>query len=278
MQVKHTICVKGQLMDLDTPRVMGILNLTPDSFSDGGLFLEPGKALERAAQMLDEGAAILDLGAASSRPGAAEVSEQEELRRLMPVLESVLNRFPTAVISVDTWRASVAERALEAGAAIINDITGGLGDERMAQVVALGGAPLIVMHMQGTPQTMQQRPDYGDVVNDIAKFFSGRINALHLAGVKDIILDPGFGFGKTVEHNYIIAARFAEFGLFGLPLLAGVSRKRMLYELLNTTPADTVAGASALHMHLLRAGAQILRVHDVKEAVHCVGIYRAICG
>jgi len=278
MAPTQTIRIGHKLMDFSKPRIMGILNLTPDSFSDGGLHNHPDRALDHAMSMLADGADLLDFGAASSRPGAADVSEQEELDRLMPALEKIMARAPHAVISVDTWRANVAEEALRAGATIINDITAAKGDERMAEVAVRWGAPLVLMHMQGTPQTMQQNPSYSDVVNEVAYFFSERINTLRLAGVRDIILDPGFGFGKTMSHNYTMAARFAEFGMFGLPMLAGVSRKRMLYELTRTEPVDTVASGAALHGHLLRSGAAILRVHDVREAAQSIAVHIALLG
>jgi len=253
---------------------MGILNVTPDSFFDGGRHSGKDAALKQAEKMLSEGAVILDIGGASSRPGAAEVSEQEELERVIPVIEVIKSHFSEAVISVDTWRASVAKAAVETGASVVNDISGGQFDERMFETVAALGTPYIVMHMQGTPATMQQNPHYDDVVTEVLDFFIRKIEKLRALGVKDIVLDPGFGFGKTVEHNYQLLKNFHVFGnVTGKPVLAGISRKSMICKVLKVNPEHALNGTTALHMVALQQGAKILRVHDVREAVEVIKLW-----
>ena len=262
-------CGKNVLI-LDKPLVMGILNLTPDSFYDGGRYLEKGAWLSQASGMIEEGASIIDLGAVSTRPGAAEVSEDEELTRLITVLETLTNRFPETVFSVDTYRSKVAKLAAEAGAGIINDISGGRLDPELICTVASTGLPYILMHMQGTPKDMQTNPFYSNVSDEINYFFNQKLAKLKEAGIQKIILDPGFGFGKSVHHNYHLISRLMDFKQHGLPLLVGISRKSMIYKLLDISPAEALPGTSALHMLALINGADILRVHDVKEAMQVI--------
>ena len=254
------INVKGRLLDLATPQVMGILNVTPDSFYSGSRMQTEEDIAARARQILDEGASIIDIGAYSSRPNAEHISAEEEMRRLRTGLEILNRNHPEAIISVDTFRADVAEECVkEYGVAIINDIAAGEMDHRMFQTVADLGVPYIMMHMQGTPQNMQKEPHYDNLWTP------------HF-GVKDIILDPGFGFGKTLEHNYELLAHLEEFHIFELPVLVGVSRKSMIYKLLGGTPQDSLNGTTVLDTVALMKGAHILRVHDVREAVEAVRI------
>lgn len=274
MQIKTTLNCRGTLVDLSTPRVMGILNLTPDSFFDGGKFTEQDSILRKVELMLNEGATFIDVGAASSRPGAQTISEQEEMDRLLTPLKTVLKAFPSIIISVDTWRASVAEEALKIGASIINDITAGSGDEKMLLIVSKHKAPFIAMHMQGTPQTMQQNPVYTNVTKDVLRFFIERISDIKKHSINDIIIDPGFGFGKTLQHNYDLLKNLSALNIMGLPVLAGLSRKGMIYKALNKTANEALNGTTALNMVALQNGAKILRVHDVREAVECVTLYK----
>ena len=269
-----TLNCRGQLLDLSRPVVMGILNLTPDSFFDGGKHLGEQAVLHQAEKMLLEGAAILDLGGASSRPGAAEVQEQEELQRVIPAIETILKNFPNTILSVDTWRAGVAREALNAGASIVNDISAGKLDEHLLQTVADFGVPYVLMHMQGTPGTMQQQPHYDDVVTEVLDFFIQKIAQLRGLGLKDIVLDPGFGFGKTVEHNFSLLKNLHVFqNVLDLPVLAGVSRKSMICKPLGIKPAEALNGTTALHVVALQQGARILRVHDVREAVEVIQLW-----
>jgi dihydropteroate synthase len=263
---------------------MGILNLTPDSFFDGGRYASAGAALKQVEKMISEGAAILDVGGASSRPGAAEVSEKEELERVIPVIEVIKSHFSEAVISVDTWRASVAKAAVEAGASLVNDISGGQFDEKMFETIAspppggLGGAaPYVLVHIQGSPATMQQNPRYDDVVTEVLDFFIQKIEKLRALGVKDIVLDPGFGFGKTVEHNYQLLKNLHVFrAVTGLPVLAGISRKSMICKVLKVNPEHALNGTTALHMVALQQGASVLRAHDVREAVEVIRLWEQL--
>lgn len=271
--VQSTLNCRGTLLDLSRPVVMGILNVTPDSFSDGGMYNSPEAALHHAGQMLEEGAAILDIGAYSSRPGATDISPAEELERLNSVVPQIREAFPDAILSIDTFRAEVAKAMLEAGAHIINDISGGQADAKMYETVAEFDAPYILMHMQGTPQTMQKNPEYEDVVNDVMEYFNRGIRAARAAGITDIVLDPGFGFGKTLEHNYDLFRNLEQFSLFGLPLLVGISRKSMIYRLFDTVPTDVLELSTALHFRALDAGAKILRVHDVRPAVRAIKLH-----
>lgn len=263
--------VKGRLLDLSTPQVMGILNVTPDSFySDSRMQTEKDIA-DRAQQIIDEGASIIDIGAYSSRPNAEHISAEEEMNRLRTGLEILNRNHPDAVISVDTFRAEVAEQCVkEYGVAMINDISAGEMDNRMFATVAELGVPYIMMHMQGTPQNMQNEPHYDNLMKEVFLYFATKVQQLRDLGVKDIILDPGFGFGKTLEHNYELMAHLDEFSVFELPLLVGVSRKSMIYKLLGGTPQDSLNGTTVLDTVALMKGAHILRVHDVREAVEAV--------
>lgn len=272
-----TLNCRGQLLDLSRPVVMGILNVTPDSFFDGGRYTGVEAALKQAEKMLAEGATILDVGGASSRPGAAEVSEKEELERVIPVIEGIKSHFSEAIISIDTWRASVAKAAAEAGASMVNDISGGQFDARMFETVAVLDTPYILMHIQGTPDTMQQNPHYEDVVSEVLDFFIQKIEKLRALGVKDIVLDPGFGFGKTVEHNYQLLRNLHVFpNVTGLPVLAGISRKSMICKVLKVNPENALNGTTALHMVALQQGAKILRAHDVRAAVEVVKLWEQL--
>ena len=259
-------------IDFSTPKVMGILNITPDSFFDGNRYLSEKTVLQRVENMVNEGADIIDIGAFSSRPGADFVSYPEERKRLMPHLKKIVKEFPGIHISIDTYRHEIALEAVEKGARIINDISGGDLDEKMFETISKLPVSYVLMHMQGTPQNMQQNPDYQDVVSDIKQIFEQKINRLNQLGFKDTILDPGFGFGKSLEHNYTILGRFHEFLSFDLPVLAGISRKSMLFKLLQGQPADMLNATTVANTIALMHGAKILRVHDVKEAVEAVKI------
>lgn len=271
--VTQSIRVGGRLLTFERPLVMGILNVTPDSFFDGGTRHTVAESVGHAARLLQHGADIIDIGAYSSRPGAPLISSQEEIDRAIPVIEQVVSAYPEAILSIDTFRADVAKACIEAGAHIINDISGGaLGDDMYATVAALQ-VPYILMHMRGTPETMQQLTDYDDVVTDVAVYFSERISDLRARGVKDIILDPGFGFAKTVDQNYELLLRMDELHYLGLPILGGVSRKSMIYKKLQITPQEALPGTLALNTLLLERGAHILRVHDVKETRQIVDLF-----
>ena len=269
--------VNGHLLDLSVPQVMGILNVTPDSFYAGSRMQTEEDIANRAAQILEEGASIIDIGAYSSRPDAENISPKEEIRRLKTGLD-ILNRdYPDAVISVDTFRAEVAEWCVkEHGVAIINDIAAGEMDPGMFETVARLGVPYIMMHMRGTPQTMHKNPHYDNLLKEIFIYFARKIQQLRDLGVKDIIIDPGFGFGKTLGHNYELMAHLEEFSVFGLPLLVGVSRKSMIYRLLGGTPVESLNGTAVLDTIALMKGADILRVHDVREAVEAVKIVKRV--
>lgn len=269
----QSINVNGQLMDLSTPQVMGILNITPDSFYSNSRKQTETEIAERAAQIIAEGGSIIDIGAYSSRPNAEHISAQEEMDRLRKGLAVVCREQPDAVISVDTFRADVARMCVEEyGVALINDIAAGEMDADMFRTVADLRVPYIIMHMQGTPQNMQLHPHYDHVVKEVMYYFSEKVARLRDLGVRDIILDPGFGFGKTLDHNYELLAGMEELSSFGLPVLVGVSRKSMIYKLLGGTPAEALNGTSVIHTLCLLKGADILRVHDVKEAVEAVRI------
>lgn len=271
LRPSQTINCRGQLIDISTPAVMGIINITPDSFFSGSRFNSEAAILERVGQVVDEGGSMVDVGAYSSRPGAENVSADIELARLLPALKVIRDRYPNLIVSVDTFRAEVAERVVTEGFAdIINDISGGEMDGAMFDTVARLKVPYILMHMQGTPDTMQLNPTYRDVVADVSLWLSERVDKLRSMGVNDIIIDPGFGFGKTVEHNYSMLNRLDEFRLFQLPLLVGLSRKSMIYRVLDGDPEGSLNGTTALNTVALLKGANILRVHDVKEAVECV--------
>lgn len=261
-------------LDLSIPRVMGILNITPDSFYDGGKYSHPGHIMARAETMLAEGASILDLGAVSTRPGAAEVNEQEEWERMKVVLPDLRKRFPAALLSVDTWRSSVARESLDAGADMINDISGGQFDPDMFALMAKAKVPYIIMHTSGKPKTMQQNPVYHDVVAVVDGYMRDKIEMLAQMGLtKNLILDPGFGFGKSLDHNYQLLHGLKTLKRHGFPLMAGLSRKSMINKVLDTNPENALNGTTALNMLALINHADILRVHDVKAATEAVKLY-----
>ncbi len=268
----------GRLLDLNTPKIMGILNITPDSFFDGGKYLEEDTILKRVQDMLTDGADIIDIGAYSSRPGAVHISTEEELNRLAKALNIVRKAYPEVIISVDTFRAKIAEAVVkDFQVDIINDIAAGEMDEKMFDTMVDLNVPYIIMHMKGTPQDMQNDPNYNyDVVYEIIDYFSKKVEVLKQCGLHDIILDPGFGFGKTLDHNYELLNRMKELDVFELPVLIGLSRKSMIYNLLDCTPKEALNGTSLLNMISLQNGASILRVHDVKEARECVAIYNKL--
>ena len=271
------INVNGSLLDLSQPRVMGILNVTPDSFYAGSRTQTEVEIVRRVKQIVSEGAAIIDIGAYSSRPNADNVSSREEMERLRMGLKILFEIQPDAVVSVDTFRADVARMCVEEyGVAIINDIAAGEMDANMFHTVAALNVPYIMMHMQGTPQSMQQHPHYDNLLKEVFLYFARKVQQLRDLGVKDIILDPGFGFGKTMEHNYELLSHLEEFRIFELPLLVGVSRKSMIYRLLDITPQEALNGTTVLDTICLLKGADILRVHDVKEAVETVRIVQAM--
>lgn len=271
------INVNGSLLDLSQPRVMGILNVTPDSFYAGSRTQTEAEIVRRVKQIVSEGAAIIDIGAYSSRPNADNVSAREEMERLRMGLKILFEIQPDAVVSVDTFRADVARMCVEEyGVAIINDIAAGEMDANMFHTVAALNVPYIMMHMQGTPQSMQQHPHYDNLLKEVFLYFARKVQQLRDLGVKDIILDPGFGFGKTMEHNYELLSHLEEFRIFELPLLVGVSRKSMIYRLLDITPLEALNGTTVLDTICLLKGADILRVHDVKEAVETVRIVQAM--
>ena len=270
------INANGRLMDLSHPQVMGILNVTPDSFYAGSRKQNETEIVARVHQIIDEGGNIIDIGAYSSRPNAAEVSTSEEMQRLRFGLEIIRREVPDAVVSVDTFRADVAQMcAEEYGVAMINDISAGEMDKNMFATVARLGIPYIIMHMQGTPQTMQEHPHYDNVLKEVLFYFAEKVQRLRDLGMKDIILDPGFGFGKTLEHNYALLNQLEEFSVFELPILIGVSRKSMIYKLLECTPEDALNGTIAVNTIALMKGADILRVHDVKAASESIKIVEA---
>lgn len=264
---------KGTLIDLSTPKVMGILNLTPDSFYDGGSYGDMDAAITQVAKMLEEGATFIDVGAYSSRPGAADISVEEEERRLIPIIEALVNHFPKIIISVDTFRASVAQKAIRAGAALINDISAGLLDSKMMQTVSNLEVPYIMMHMRGTPQTMKELTSYSDITKDVMRYFSERVAAARVHNINDILIDPGFGFAKTTYQSFELLKNLDLLSLLELPILVGVSRKSMIYKTLDVVPAHALNGTTALNTMSLMSGACILRVHDVKPAMEVVQLF-----
>ncbi|HLV62253.1 dihydropteroate synthase [Galbibacter sp.] len=271
-----TINCKGSLIDLSIPRVMGILNVTPDSFFDGGKYTKETAILKRVETILDQGATFIDLGAYSTRPGAEQVSEQEEIQRSVPITKLILKHFPEALISVDTFRAEVARQNIESGASLINDISGGLLDSQMIPVVGKLQVPYILMHMKGDPKTMQQHTQYDHLIKDLLYYFSQRIQQARIHKINDIIIDPGFGFAKSLDQNYELMAKLELLHILKLPLFVGVSRKSMIYNLLETHPEEALNGTTSLNTIALGKGAHILRVHDVKQAVECVKIHQMI--
>ena len=267
---KRTLNLGGKLVDLTVPSVMGILNTTPDSFFKGSRVETITAALNRVDDFLESGANFIDVGAYSSRPGAIDITVEEELQRLIPVIENISKRFPEAMLSVDTFRSKVAKLAIEAGAHMVNDISAGSLDEDMFQTIAALNVPYIIMHMKGTPQNMQELAQYSDISIEVSNYFSAKIAKLHALGVKDIIIDPGFGFAKSIDDNYELLQHLEDLQIFGLPILVGVSRKGMIHKFLNTKPAEALNGTTVVNTIALLKGANILRVHDVKEASECV--------
>jgi dihydropteroate synthase len=265
-----TINCNSRLIDLNLPKVMGILNVTPNSFYDGGKHNEINSIMHQVDKMLSEGADFIDIGAYSSKPSAEFVSEEEEIKRLVPIIKELVDHFPSIVLSVDTFRANVAKVAVEHGAGIINDISAGLLDEKMLETVADLKVPYIMMHMRGNPQTMQTLTNYEDIVKEMIFYFSERIQKARSFGISDLIIDPGFGFAKTLEQNYEVLHKIELFSMLELPLLAGISRKSMIYKVLENSPQEALNGTSVLNTIALQKGAKILRVHDVKEAVECI--------
>lgn len=271
-----TINCKGTLVDLSSPKVMGILNITPDSFFDGGKYKNEAEILSQVEKMLLHGATFIDVGAYSSRPGAKHISEVEELNRIAPVINLLVKNFPEIIISVDTFRSRVARETINAGAAIINDISGGKMDENMFSTAANLQVPYILMHMLGTPQNMQKNPIYNDVTTEIISFFAAQIHKLHQLKLNDVIIDVGFGFGKTIDHNFEILKNLSLFKSLDAPILAGISRKSMLYKTLNVSAQQALNATTSANTIALLNGATILRVHDVKEAVEAVKIVNQI--
>jgi len=272
IQMKRTIVCGGEIIDLSTPKVMGILNLTPDSFYDGGKLKDEKALLFQAEKHLTEGATFLDLGAVSTRPNADEVALEEELKRIVPAVEVLSKNFPNAKLSIDTFRAKVAKETILAGAHMINDISGGTMDEAMFETIAKLNVPYVMMHLKGTPQTMQSLAQYENVTQEVFQFLLERSHALKQLGVHDVILDPGFGFAKDLNQNYQLMHELDQLQKIGLPILVGISRKSMINKVLNTKAAEALNGTTALNTIALQKGASILRVHDVKEAAECVKI------
>ena len=271
-----TINCKGRLLDLNSPKVMGILNVTPDSFYDGGKYKDELEILNQVETMLNDGATIIDVGGYSSRPGAKEIKINEEIGRVVPVVELILNKFPETLISIDTFRSKVAQKSIVAGASIVNDISAGYLDSDMLSTVGKLGVPYIMMHMRGNPKTMQNQTQYEDLVKEINSYFAERISKAHEHKIIDIIIDPGFGFAKTLEQNFELLNKFELLQIVGKPILAGVSRKSMIYKTLDTSSEKALNGTTALNMLALQKGAKILRVHDVKEAMECVTLFNKL--
>ena len=268
-----TITLNQQLLDLSTPRVMAIMNLTPDSFYDGGKLKNHDQLLSRVQQFIDEGASIIDLGGYSTRPGAADISVEEEISRVIPVVRLIREHFKAIPLSVDTFRSQVARAALEQGASMVNDVSGATADDLMLDLIAEYQVPYVGMHMRGTPQTMNTLTDYQDIVFEIRYFFSTLAEEAAKRNINDLIVDPGLGFAKTIAQNFHLLYHLDAFKLLELPVLIGLSRKSMIYKTLNTTPENALNGSSALHMAALERGAHLLRVHDVKEAQECIKLF-----
>ena len=271
-----TINGKGQLIDLASPKVMGILNVTPNSFFDGGKYKTESVILSQVERMLTDGATFIDVGAYSSKPSAEFVSEKEELNRIVPVVNLILEKFPDCLISIDTFRSEVAKVCLENGAAIINDISAGNLDDKMLETIAKYNVPYIMMHMRGTPQTMPTMANYDNIVKEMLFYFSERVAKARSYGINDLIIDPGFGFAKTLEQNYEVLQKLELFEMLELRLLAGFSRKSMIYKTLHSTAEEALNGTSVLNTIALTKGAKILRVHDVKEAMECVTLFNKL--
>lgn len=270
-----TLNCKGRLLAVDKPLVMGIINITPDSFYAGSRQQATDEILRKAEQMLKDGASILDIGGQSTRPGSERISAEEELKRIAGPLEALQNKFPEAYISIDTYYAGVAKEAVAAGACIVNDISAGSMDENMMNTVALLQVPYILMHIKGNPATMQQAPQYENVTREVLDFFIQKSAGLRQAGIRDIIIDPGFGFGKTIQHNFELLRHLSVFKMLGLPVLLGISRKSTIYKTLNISADEALNGTTVLHTLGLNNGASILRVHDVKEAIEAIKLFEA---
>ena len=271
-----TINCKGQLIDLSSPKVMGILNITPDSFYDGGAFKNEKDILKQVEKMLNEGATFIDVGAYSSRPNADHVSETDELKRILPIVNLILKEFSKTLLSIDTFRSEVAKQCVEIGACMINDISAGKLDKNMLQTIADLKVPYIMMHMRGTPQNMQQQTQYDNLIKDILFYFSERIAAARELGIVDMIIDPGFGFAKTLEQNFEVLSQLELFKMLNKPILAGMSRKSMIYKTLETSAKEALNGTTVLNTVALQKGASILRVHDVKEAVETIKLIESL--
>jgi dihydropteroate synthase len=265
-----TLNLNGQLVDLSEPRIMGILNVTPDSFYDGGRYQDEKSILARVEQMQADGAAFVDVGGYSSRPGASDIPESVELQRIVPVVGLIAKKFPSLFISIDTFRSAVARAAIDSGASLVNDISGGSLDDAMYKTIASSGVPYVLMHMKGTPQTMNANASYDDLLKDLLKYFQEKVHQLGQWGIKDVIIDPGFGFAKTREHNFEILAQLEIFRMLGKPIMAGLSRKSMVWKTLNIQPEEALNGSTVLNTIALLKGVDILRVHDVKEAVQVI--------
>jgi dihydropteroate synthase len=274
---KYTLQIKGRLISLEKPKIMGILNLTPDSFFAGSRVDSlPDSILTKASLMIEDGAAILDLGGYSTRPGAVAISLQEEIDRVIPAVEIIRKKFPDILLSIDTFRAKVAKEAISAGADMVNDISAGALDEEMLETVASLKVPYIAMHMRGNPQTMQSLSHYSDILEEILYYFAEKVDLLEKLGIKDVIIDPGFGFAKTIEQNFFLLKNLKSFAVFGLPLLAGLSRKSMIYKTLQINAQEALNGTTALNMFALSQGANLLRVHDVKEAKETLKLFEQL--
>jgi len=271
-----TLNCLGNLIDLSTPRVMGILNITPDSFHDGGRYSLERQWLAQAGKMLEDGATFIDIGGYSSRPNATHISTEEELNRVLPVVQSLITHFPDVLISIDSFRSEVARAALDKCACIINDISGGHADDKMLTLAKEYQVPLILMHMKGTPQTMTKMTEYDNLLEEVLLYFSERLAKAYALGINDIVIDPGFGFAKTTEQSFELLDQLGLFQTLEVPVLVGVSRKSMIYKTLGTSPQEALNGTSALHMSALERGANILRVHDVKEAMECISLYEKL--
>ncbi len=274
--VKRFINIGSRLISIEKPLIMGILNITPDSFYDGGIYLTEDKIIGRVNEMLQEGADIIDVGGYSSRPGAKDVSEAEELKRISKAIKIIRDNFPDAILSADTFRSSVAEACLSQGVDIINDISAGTLDKNMIPLIIETKVPYIMMHMRGTPRTMTRLTDYSNLIQEIIAYFYPKIEKLKAHGVKDIIIDPGFGFAKNIEQNFLMLKKLSLFHVLETPLLVGISRKSMIYKTLGITPQEALNGTTALHMTALQNGANILRVHDIKEAVQTVKLFEKL--
>lgn len=274
---KNTINLNGLVLNLAQPVVMGILNVTPDSFFDGGKYRTEKKVISRAEEILEQGGTVIDIGALSTQPGSEAISTKEEIDRLLPAVKAVKKRFPEAFVSIDTYRSWVALKVIEdCGPCMVNDVSGGNFDAHMFDTIGKLGVPYVLMHMQGTPLKMQENPEYDDIIREISLFFTDRVKKLAKAGVNDVIIDPGFGFGKNLEHNYELLNRLDSFKVFQLPLMVGVSRKSMIHKLLGSNPGEALNGTSVVNTLALMGGADILRVHDVREAVEAIQIMNMV--